>query len=153
MTLFSRDLKGFTLIELFMVVAIVAVLAAVAIPIFDSFSKSSKIDELKSEMLVAATAQEKYFLAKGVYSPEIFSLYSYDFPKDHDGLKFATGIYIKNGVGMSYWIHGRRCISNEPSCWLYISSLMGTTERTNFRELKYGDSVKEYKGIPACSCN
>ena len=149
----SRDFKGFTLVELVIVIAIISILTAVAIPIFDSFSKGSKVDELKSEMLIGATAQEKYFLAKGVYSSEILDLYPYNFPRNHDNMKFATGIYIKNGVGMSYWVHGSRCIDSKANCWLYISSLMGTTETTNFRELKFGESVSEYKGIPACSCN
>lgn len=153
MTVLSRDFKGFTLIELAIVVGIISILAAVAIPIFDSFSDSSKVDELKSEMLVAATAQEKYFLTKGVYASESISLYNYSFPKDHNDMKFKTGIYIKNGVGMSYWIHGIRCIKGNPKCWLFISSLMGTTETTNFRELKVGESVNEYNGVPSCTCN
>ena len=154
MASFSRS-KGFTLIELSIVVAIVGILAAVSIPIFDTFSKDSKIEELKSEMLAAAAAQEKYYLAKGLYSPEVLDLHPYGFPKNDEKrkMKYGTGILIKNGVGLSYWVHGIRCIDGKPSCWLYISSLMGTTEATNFRELKSGDTVSEYKGVPACACN
>jgi prepilin-type N-terminal cleavage/methylation domain-containing protein len=153
MAVLFRDSKGFTLMELAIVVGIIGILAAVAIPIFDSFSENAKVDEMKSEMLVGATAQEKYYLARGLYSSEILNLYSYGFPKDHDNMKFATGIYIKNGVGISYWVHGNRCVNGDPHCWLYISSLMGTTETANFRELKYGENITEYNGIPTCSCN
>lgn len=152
MILFKTS-KGFTLIELSMVVAIIAILAAMAIPIFDYFSDNSKAEELKSEMLAAATAQEKYFLAKGTYSAETATLESYGFPRDGNNMRFATGIFIKNGVGMSYWIHGIRCVKGQPKCWLYVSSLMGTTEAANFRELKYGDVLNDYKGVPTCSCN
>lgn len=137
--------KGFTLIELAIVVAIVGILAAVAVPIFSSFSDDAKIDELQATMLVAATAQEKYFIAKGKYATNTTDLLPYGFPASTTDMRFRTGIVMKNGVGMSYWINGLRKIKGETHCWLYVSSLMGTTERTNFKELKA--SEQPYTGV------
>lgn len=145
-------IKGFTLIELAIVVAIVGVLAAVAVPIFDSFSDNSKIDELKSKMLIAAAAQEKFYLSKGRYATtpvDGASLVSaYDFPADNDQMKITTGVIIKEGVGMGYWINGIRKIRGDLHCWLYTSSFMDTTETTNFREHKAGDNI----GFNGVSC-
>lgn len=141
----SMKTKGFTLIELAIVVGIIGILAAVAVPIFDSFSDSSKIDELKSNMLIAATAQEKYFLANGKYSPNTDNLTTHGFPANTGDMHFETGVVIKNGVGMSYWINGLRKIRGNTHCWLYVSSLMGTTEMSNFKEIKAGDT--SYTGV------
>lgn len=137
--------KGFTLVELAIVVAIVGILAAVAVPIFSSFSDKAKIDELQSNMLVAATAQEKYYVAKGKYATTTAELESYGFPGNTDNMRFRTGVVMKNGVGMSYWVNGLRRINGETHCWLYVSSMMGTTEKANFKELKA--SEQPYTGV------
>lgn len=140
--------KGFTLIELAIVVAIIGILAAVAVPIFTSFSDDAKIDELQSNMLIAATAQEKFYVSKGQYATTPAELLPYGFPSNTDDMRLKTGVIMKNGVGMSYWINGLRRINGETHCWLYVSSLMGTQEKTSFKELK--SSEKPYTGV-SCS--
>lgn len=152
MKIFAES-KGFTLIELSIVVAIVGILAAVAVPIFDSFSDDSKIDGMKSEMLIAAAAQEKFYLSNGRYATtgndRANLLAYYNFPKDNDDMKLKTGVVVKDGIGMGYWISGIRRIRGTLHCWLYTSSFMDTTETTNFREFKSGDNVG-YNGV---NCN
>ena len=111
--------KGFTLIELSIVIAIVGILAAVAIPIFNSFSDDSKVDELRANMLVAAASQEKFYLSQGRYATTNDTnqlTNSFAFPKDNDEMKFKTGIVIKDGVGMGYWISGVRKIRGNLHC-------------------------------------
>lgn len=137
--------KGFTLIELSIVLAIVGILAAVAVPIFDSFSDDSKIDELKSNMLVAAAAQEKFYLSQGRYgttgNDKKALAGNYGFPEDNEYMKLATGIVIKDGVGMGYWVSGVRKIRSSIHCLLYTSSFMDTTEKTSFKEIKQGETT------------
>jgi len=137
--------KGFTLIELALVVVIIGILASIAVPIFSKFSDDAKIDELQSNMLVAATAQEKYLISTGKYATTTTELSKYGFPPNTEDMRFRTGVVLKNGVGMSYWVNGLRRVKGETHCWLYVSSLMGTTERSNFKELK--PSEKPYTGV------
>lgn len=58
---------GFTLIELMLVVAIIGVLAAIAIPSFVNYQLKSKRSEAFSNLQAIATAQNSYFAANGVF--------------------------------------------------------------------------------------
>jgi len=56
-----RSKKGFTLIELMIVVAIIGILAAIAIPNFLKFQAKSKQSEAKSNLAAIFTGQTSYF--------------------------------------------------------------------------------------------
>src|SRR5690242_19789803 len=60
--------KGFTLIELMIVVAIIGILAAIAIPNFIKFQARSKQSEAKANLKAIVTAQKAYFQEKDHYS-------------------------------------------------------------------------------------
>ncbi len=59
--------RGFTLIELMMTVAVVAILAAVAYPSYRNQLLRSHRVEAKSALLQMQVAQEKYFLQNNAY--------------------------------------------------------------------------------------
>ncbi len=57
----KRGQKGFTLIELMIVVAIIGILAAIAIPQFASYRKKSYNTQAKAELKSFYTACQAYF--------------------------------------------------------------------------------------------
>ena len=60
---------GFTLIELMIVVAIIGILAAIAIPNFLQFQLRSKTGEAKTNLAAIRTAEEGYFAEFNNYVP------------------------------------------------------------------------------------
>jgi len=59
--------RGFTLIELLIVVAIIAILAAIAVPNFLEAQVRSKVSRSKTDMRTMATAIEAYFVDNNTY--------------------------------------------------------------------------------------
>ncbi len=62
--------KGFTLIELMIVVAIIGILAAIAIPNFVRFQARSKQSEAKTNLKALFTAQKSYYGEKDKYETD-----------------------------------------------------------------------------------
>src|SRR3989442_3883809 len=60
--------KGFTLIELMIVVAIIGILAAIAIPNFIKFQARSKQSEAKANLKAIFTAQKAFYQEKDRFS-------------------------------------------------------------------------------------
>lgn len=65
---FNPRNRGFTLIELMIVVAIIGILAAIAIPNFIKFQARSKQSEAKTNLKALFTAQKAFFSEKDRYS-------------------------------------------------------------------------------------
>ena len=63
----GKSQKGFTLIELMIVVAIIGILAAIAIPNFVRFQLKAKTSEGKVNVAAIRTAEEAYFSEFGSY--------------------------------------------------------------------------------------
>ena len=67
--------KGFTLIELMVVVAIVGILAAVAMPSYRSYTIRAARQQAQTELLQMAALQEKIFLNSNAYAFSVTAAY------------------------------------------------------------------------------
>ncbi|MEW6236492.1 MAG: prepilin-type N-terminal cleavage/methylation domain-containing protein [Candidatus Omnitrophota bacterium] len=65
----STRRRAFTLIELLIVVAIIGVLAAIAVPNFINAQTRAKVAKVKSDFKAIYTAQEMYYLDNNNYAP------------------------------------------------------------------------------------
>lgn len=63
----KQKLKAFTLIELLIVVAIIAILAAIAVPNFLEAQTRSKVSRVKADMRTMTTGIESYFVDYNTY--------------------------------------------------------------------------------------
>ena len=63
-----RDNRGFTLVELLIVVTIVGILAAVAYPAYTSYVERGKRADARSALLEAAQFMERHYSAQNAYT-------------------------------------------------------------------------------------
>ena len=80
---------GFTLIELLVVILIIAILAAIAIPVFLRQREKGWMSQAESAVKNAATAQESYLTSKGTYTATPSVL---EDAATGEGLKKATDV-------------------------------------------------------------
>jgi type IV pilus assembly protein PilA len=63
--------KGFTLIELMIVVAIIGILAAIAIPAYSDYTKRAKVTELVTAASACKASVSEFFQAQNAYPANI----------------------------------------------------------------------------------
>lgn len=115
----SRNRSGFTLIELLIVVVIIGILAAIAIPKFGNTKQSAQVASMKADLRNLSTAQETYFAQFNVYGSATASLISTYFQP-------STGVTIQlaayNGTG---W-QATATMAALPSTWNCTLAVGGT---------------------------
>ena len=94
-----KNKKGFTLIELMIVVAIIGILAAIAIPDFLKFQAKAKQSEAKTNLGAIFTAQVAYFGEHNSYSggASAFSQMHWE-PEGQNMYTYSCGTHIITNI-------------------------------------------------------
>lgn len=87
---FTNDNKGFTLIELMIVVAIVAIMSAIAYPSYQQYVIKTKRNDMMSEMQNIASEIQARKLAQGSYSNALKKGLEGNYPTQGNALYSVT---------------------------------------------------------------
>jgi len=85
--------RGFTLIELMMVVAIIGILAAVALPSYWSSVMKSRRTSAQAALLDLASREERYYTAKNIYTSDLSQL----------GFPAGTSVPVPDGANNYFY--------------------------------------------------
>jgi type IV pilus assembly protein PilA len=96
--------EGFTLIELMIVIAIIGILAAIAIPQFAAYRARSFNSAAQADLRNAATAQEAYFVDNETYCGTVATLVGNTYGLfTSSGVVFAAITATGDGYIMRSW--------------------------------------------------
>ena len=98
----SRKPWGFTLIELMIACAVVAILAAIAVPSYTRHVQKSNRTAAKAQMMDLANRQQQYFLSNKSYAANMTAL-NYTLPSTLNGVYTPT-ITVGSGTVPAYTI-------------------------------------------------
>ena len=125
--------KGFTLIELLIVVVVIGVLAAVAVPKFQSTKGKAYASSLKADLHNLTTAQESYFYDHATYTIDITSLRYQNSP--------GVLIELVEATGQGWLAKATHHAANPLTCAIFVGTV--TADR----------SPAENEGAVGCSIN
>ena len=117
---------GFTLVELMIVVAIIGILSAVAVPNFKRYQAKSKTSEAKIQLAAAYTAEQSFYGDFGIYH-NCFQYMGYDPSNEVTNRYFAIGISQTAAINGSAYETASNSGLNSADCVSNLTSAQGVT--------------------------
>jgi type IV pilus assembly protein PilA len=96
---FRRN-EGFTLVEILIIIVIIGLLAAIAIPQVIAYRSRAIDAQLKSDLRNAAVVVESYFTKKSVYPASLVEIQGYGFHPT-DGVTLTLTIVTPNSYSIT----------------------------------------------------
>lgn len=138
--------KGFTLIELMIVVAIIGILAAIAIPRFAQMLEKSREGSTKGNLgSIKSAASIYYGDTQGIWPTTLASVNAYGFSRYLDNISpvKVTGAFVAGATSPSGALVTMTTMSSVPTAsgtgWLYDSS---------FGSVYVNSTVRDSKSLP-----
>lgn len=67
----GRRQRGFTLVELMVTIAVLAILAGIGYPLYSEQLKKARRTDARSSLRMIALAQERFYTVNGTYAPDL----------------------------------------------------------------------------------
>ncbi|HVF19260.1 MAG TPA: prepilin-type N-terminal cleavage/methylation domain-containing protein [Mycobacteriales bacterium] len=123
----TRDDDGFTLVELLVVVIIIGVLSAIALPSFLGQRTKAQRAVVSSDLRNISSAQEAFFVENGNYTDDEAELVEEGFNRSDQMAALEIAVYGVNGAS-AYCVRAEHSVSGSVA---WFSSTAGSISTTN----------------------
>lgn len=89
-------IQGFTILELMIVVAIIAIITSIAIPAYNGYITSAKIQECANEMAAISLAQKQFFLENNAFFPNLVATVTSAGAAGYTAIEAVSGGYFRS---------------------------------------------------------